>query len=127
MPVARVQSRPVRRFQPQPIFQPPLLGAVDIAAYFRRGDQLTVPSPRFLSTPDATTPFRWRTLFPGRFALIILNRLTLYRPAAPECASVSPLETLFRLEIEFHRRLRTTAPGTAEASSLHTSYALQSG
>ncbi len=38
-----------------------------------------------------------------------------------------PLEMLFRLELEFHRRLRTTAPGTAEAGSLHTSYALQSG
>ena len=40
---------------------------------------------------------------------------------------MSPLEMLFRLEIEFHRRLRTAAPGTAEARSLHTSYALQSG
>jgi hypothetical protein len=38
-----------------------------------------------------------------------------------------PLEMLFRLELEFHRRLRTTAPGTAEAGSLHASYALQSG
>jgi hypothetical protein len=40
---------------------------------------------------------------------------------------MSPLEKLFRLEIEFHRRLRTQALGTAEASALHTSYALQSG
>ena len=38
-----------------------------------------------------------------------------------------PLEKLFRLEIEFHRRLRTDAPGTADATALHTSYALQSG
>lgn len=38
-----------------------------------------------------------------------------------------PLEKLFRLEVEFHRRLRTEAPGTADASALHTSYALQSG
>jgi hypothetical protein len=38
-----------------------------------------------------------------------------------------PLERLFRLEIEFHRRLRTQAPGTVDASALHTSYALQSG
>ena len=38
-----------------------------------------------------------------------------------------PLETLFRLEIEFHRRLRTQAPGTPDARALHTSYALQSG
>jgi hypothetical protein len=40
---------------------------------------------------------------------------------------VSPLEKLFRLEIEFHRRLRTAAPGTADARSLHTSFALQTG
>jgi hypothetical protein len=40
---------------------------------------------------------------------------------------VPPLEMLFRLEIEFHRRLRSTAAGVAETSSLHTSYALQSG
>jgi hypothetical protein len=40
---------------------------------------------------------------------------------------MSPLEKLFRLELEFHRRLRTQAPGTADASSLHTSYALQTG
>jgi hypothetical protein len=38
-----------------------------------------------------------------------------------------PLEKLFRLEIEFHRRLRTLAPDTADARALHTSYALQSG
>jgi hypothetical protein len=40
---------------------------------------------------------------------------------------MSPLETLFRLEMDFHRRLRTQAPGTADTRSLHTSYALQSG
>ncbi len=38
-----------------------------------------------------------------------------------------PLEQLFALEIEYHRRLRTDAPGTADAPSLHTSYALASG
>ena len=38
-----------------------------------------------------------------------------------------PLEKLFRLEIEFHRRLRTQVPGTADTRALHTSYALQSG
>jgi hypothetical protein len=37
------------------------------------------------------------------------------------------LEQLFALEIEYHRRLRTGAIGTAEATALHTSYALQSG
>ena len=40
---------------------------------------------------------------------------------------MSPLEKRFRLELEFHRRLRTQAPGTGDASSLHTSYALQTG
>jgi hypothetical protein len=40
---------------------------------------------------------------------------------------MSPLEQLFHLEIEFHRRLRTQAPGTADARALHTSYALQAG
>lgn len=40
---------------------------------------------------------------------------------------MAPLEQLFSLEIEFHRRLRSEAPGTADASALHTSYALQSG
>jgi hypothetical protein len=38
-----------------------------------------------------------------------------------------PLERLFRLEIEFHRRLRTQAPGTVDVGALHTSYALQAG
>jgi hypothetical protein len=40
---------------------------------------------------------------------------------------MSPLEKLFRLEIEFHRKLRTQAPGTVDARALHTSYALQAG
>jgi len=40
---------------------------------------------------------------------------------------MTPLERLFRLEVEFHRRLRTLAPGTADARALHTSYALQAG
>jgi hypothetical protein len=40
---------------------------------------------------------------------------------------MSPLEKLFHLEIQFHRRLRTQAPGTADARALHTSYALQAG
>ena len=38
---------------------------------------------------------------------------------------MAPLEMLFRFEIDFHRRVRTQAPGTADADSLHTSYALQ--
>ena len=40
---------------------------------------------------------------------------------------MSPLEKLFRLELEFHRRVRTQAPGTGDSRSLHTSYALQTG
>ncbi len=40
---------------------------------------------------------------------------------------MAPLERLFLLEVEFHRRLRTEAPGTGDCRALHTSYALQSG
>ncbi len=40
---------------------------------------------------------------------------------------MSPLEKLFRLEIEFQRRLRAAVPGTIDAGSLHTSFALQTG
>jgi hypothetical protein len=40
---------------------------------------------------------------------------------------MSPLERLLSREIEFHRRLRQEAPGTADVDDLHTSYALQSG
>jgi len=40
---------------------------------------------------------------------------------------MSPLEQLFALEVEFHRRLRTEAPGSGDEAAIHTSYALQSG
>lgn len=40
---------------------------------------------------------------------------------------MTPLERLFVLELEFHRRLRTDAPGMADVEGVHTSYALQSG
>jgi hypothetical protein len=40
---------------------------------------------------------------------------------------MTPLERLFRHEVEFHRQLRTLAPGTVDARALHTSYALQAG
>jgi hypothetical protein len=40
---------------------------------------------------------------------------------------MSPLEQLFALEVEFHRKLRCEAPGTPDPSALHTSHALQSG
>jgi hypothetical protein len=39
---------------------------------------------------------------------------------------VEPLERHFAMEVEYHRRLRCEAFG-ADATSLHTSYALQSG
>jgi hypothetical protein len=40
---------------------------------------------------------------------------------------MAPLEQLFALEVEFHRRLRCEAVGAVELAGLHTSYALQSG
>lgn len=40
---------------------------------------------------------------------------------------MSPLEQLFRQEIEYHRRLRTLAPGTGDAHSVDASNALQAG
>jgi hypothetical protein len=40
---------------------------------------------------------------------------------------MSPLEQLFRLEVVFHRRMRTLELGAGETIGLHTSYALQSG
>jgi hypothetical protein len=44
-----------------------------------------------------------------------------------ESPRVTALERLFRLEVEFHRRLRTEIPRSLESQGLHTSYALQSG
>jgi len=40
---------------------------------------------------------------------------------------MSPLEQLFALEVGFHYRLRISAPGTGDAGTTHTSYALQFG
>ncbi len=40
---------------------------------------------------------------------------------------MTPLEQLFALEVEFYRRLREDAGGNVDASSPHTSYALQAG
>jgi hypothetical protein len=45
----------------------------------------------------------------------------------PENTPVPPLERLFRLEIEYFRKVRTLAPGAANTTGLHTSYALQCG
>ena len=44
-----------------------------------------------------------------------------------ETNAMTPLEQLFALEVEFYRRLRMDAGGTVDASSPHTSYALQAG
>jgi hypothetical protein len=40
---------------------------------------------------------------------------------------MSPLEKLYRLEVEFHRRVRALPPGVVDSARLHTSYALQTG
>jgi hypothetical protein len=40
---------------------------------------------------------------------------------------MAPLERLFALEVEFHRRLRDEAPDLRDPAALHTSYALQAG
>jgi hypothetical protein len=40
---------------------------------------------------------------------------------------MEPLERLFALEVEFQRRIRTDALGTADAGPAHISYALQFG
>ncbi len=38
-----------------------------------------------------------------------------------------PLERLFLLEVEYHRRLRSEANELPDSGGLHTSYALQAG
>jgi hypothetical protein len=40
---------------------------------------------------------------------------------------MTPLERLLRLEVEYHRLVRTQAQGSGDAVSAHTSYALQAG
>jgi hypothetical protein len=40
---------------------------------------------------------------------------------------MTPLELLFALEIEFHRKLRCEATGTQDVAALHASYASQAG
>jgi hypothetical protein len=40
---------------------------------------------------------------------------------------MAPLEQLFGLEVEFQRRLRTQAHGSADAGTTHISFALQTG
>ena len=40
---------------------------------------------------------------------------------------MAPLDRLLTLEVEFQRKLRCDAPGTADPSALHTSYALAFG
>jgi hypothetical protein len=41
--------------------------------------------------------------------------------------AMAPLEQLFALEVEFQRRVRTEALGSADAGPAHISYALQCG
>jgi hypothetical protein len=64
--------------------------------------------------------------YEGQPTLLFTGTFTPDRPLL-EVQAVAPLEKLFVLEVEFARRLRTEAPGTSDASSLHTSYALQAG
>lgn len=40
---------------------------------------------------------------------------------------MSPLEQLFRFEVEFHGRLRDAAKSRVEGAAAHTSFALQNG
>lgn len=40
---------------------------------------------------------------------------------------MSPLERLFLMKVEFHRKLRLNSPGMQDASAAHTSFALQNG
>src|SRR5690242_5826807 len=72
-------------------------------------------------------PFFRTDLFSSRMVLSILIANSLLPSVYYGESPMPPLETLFRLEIEFHRRLRTQAPGTEDPRALHTSYALQAG
>ena len=40
---------------------------------------------------------------------------------------MKPLERLFALEVDFHRRVREGVTGRAGIAAVHTSYAMQSG
>jgi hypothetical protein len=40
---------------------------------------------------------------------------------------MTPLEKLFVLELEYHRKLRCAAPGAPDPEALHTGDALQTG
>jgi hypothetical protein len=44
-----------------------------------------------------------------------------------EAHIMTPLERLLRLEAEYHRLVRTQAQGSGDATSAHTSFALQAG
>jgi hypothetical protein len=46
--------------------------------------------------------------------------------AYPRYQLPTPIKFDSSLEVEFHRRLRTQAPGVADSAGLHTSYAPQS-
>jgi hypothetical protein len=44
-----------------------------------------------------------------------------------EAVVMPPLERLFRLEVQFHERLRAGGTDAAQGSGTHTSWALQAG
>jgi hypothetical protein len=70
------------------------------------------------------------THFTGDMATCILFAGSVEWSANREAFIMPPLEMLFRLEIEYHRRMRSAAAGghaDIDAGSIHTSYALQSG
>ena len=86
--------------------------------------QSPIPSPAGFPAGSFHDACLYPLLLPSRFAYTDQN---FSYPVPMEYRAMPPLERLFLLEVEFHRRLRTEAPGTADARSLHTSYALQSG
>ena len=100
-----------------------LLLPVDKRRNLARRHQLG-PAITSISSPHMSAPSG--SHFTSHMGIRILIAVHADSLPLPEASTVSPLEQLFRLEIEFHRRLRTQAPGTADASSVHTSYALQS-
>ncbi len=125
IPRTRIQRRSIRRFQPQAVLQAPRFRAVREARDFLGRDKgirsTTLPITLHPTLPPAPTlPPMWPHVY---YTSVYTNS-----PPVPEVFNVSPLEKLFRLEIEFHRRLRTAAPGTIiDVGSLHTGFALQTG
>ena len=80
VPRAGVEGRPVRRLQPQAIFQPPLLRAIGKASEFRRRHQVIRPRSPFLPPTHAHHPFPPLppAFYPGRQAMLIVVLITLW-------------------------------------------------